>query len=220
MSTSTLSDSILSERQWQLAHAIAQQLVLDDADANELEKARAYLRAIAHEKDPGTRFLKYLETLATQGHRIGHSKKTKGYYVSMEQVCKQYLQADLANTEALQAIVGWAFRLMRYYKDGVPPEDLREIAAQTEVMEVQSERQAEIAELVAEEDFSVGQELEVSVTAIKGNKVTYEILGTIRLTQKEPKKAKSLSEGQTVKVAIDELKDDGKIKKVKLIDRS
>jgi ABC-type uncharacterized transport system ATPase subunit len=55
------------------------------------------------------------------------------------------------------------------------------------------------------------------VTAVKGNKVTYEILGTIRLTEKEPKKAQSLSEGQTIKVEILDLKEDGSIKKVKCV---
>lgn len=214
----TLTDHSLSDRQWQLAHAIAQQLILDDADANELGKAMAYLRAIADESDAGNRFIKYLETLATQGHRIGHSKRTKGYFTSMEGVCKQYLMGDLGNSAALLAIVGWAFRLMRYYKEGVPPETVREMAAATEVMEVQSERQAEIAEVLEEVDLSVGAELDATVATIRGNKVTYEILGTIRLTQKEPKKAGSLSEGQTVRVAIAELKDDGGLKKVKLVD--
>jgi uncharacterized membrane protein len=45
--------------------------------------------------------------------------------------------------------------------------------------------------------------------------VTYEILGTIRLTEKEPKKAQSFSEKQTVKVEILDLKEDGSPKKVK-----
>jgi len=61
----------------------------------------------------------------------------------------------------------------------------------------------------------VGQIVEAKVTAVKGNKVTYEILGTIRLTEKEPKKAQSLSEEQTVKVEILDIKEDGSPKKVK-----
>jgi hypothetical protein len=208
----------LSERQWQLADKIALQLVLDNADTNELGKVLAYLRAIATQPDAGERFFKYLQTLANQGYRIGHSKKTQGYYKTIEAVCSQYLQGDINNTSALLSILGWAFRLMRYYAEGVPPETLQDIAAQTEVTEVRSERQAEIAEIVAAEDFSIGQELEATVANIKGNKVTYELLGTIRLTQKEPKKAKSLTEGQTVRVEVAVLKEDGSIKKLSLID--
>jgi hypothetical protein len=45
--------------------------------------------------------------------------------------------------------------------------------------------------------------------------VTYEILGTIRLTEKEPKKAQSFSEDQVVKVEVLDLKEDGSPKKVK-----
>ncbi len=80
----------------------------------------------------------------------------------------------------------------------------------------ESARQAEIAEVVASQAFKIGQILEATVTNIKGNKVTYEILGTIKLTEKEPKKASSLSEGQNVQVEIVDLKEDGSIKKVKL----
>ena len=87
-----------------------------------------------------------------------------------------------------------------------------------EVTEGKPKRQKEIEEAIANVDISVGNQLDAIVTGIKGNKVTYEMLGTIRLTQKEPKKASSLSEGQTVRVEIIELKDDGTIKKVKLID--
>lgn len=218
MVTSTLTDYSLSERQWNLAHKVAIDLVLDDADTNELGKALSYLRAIQQEPDAGKQFLRYLETLAKQGYRIGHSKRTSGYFASMESVCKQHLQGDLENGARLLAIIGWSFRLMRYYKEGVPPETIRTIGDEIEVTEGQSERQAEIAEAIAEVDISVGSKLEAIVAGIKGNKVTYEMLGTIRLTQKEPKKASSLSEGQTVQVEIIELKDDGTIKKVKLID--
>jgi len=178
----------------------------------------AYLRAIADRSDAGEHFFKYLETLATQGHRIGHSKRTKEYFASMSEVCQRYLQGDVGNSAALMQIVGWSFRLMRYYEEGVPPEVLKDMAAEMEVVEVQSERQAEIAEVVAKQEFEVGQQLDAEIAAIKGNKVTYEMLGTIRLTQKEPKKAKLLSEGQSVQVEITELKDDGGIKKVQWLD--
>jgi nucleoid DNA-binding protein len=82
---------------------------------------------------------------------------------------------------------------------------------------MESVRQAEIAEVISAHDFAVAQILEATVTAVKGNKVTYEILGTLKLTEKEPKKAKSLSEGQKVKVEILDLKEDGSIKKIKCV---
>ncbi|MDZ8054688.1 MAG: hypothetical protein RMX68_024700 [Aulosira sp. ZfuVER01] len=82
---------------------------------------------------------------------------------------------------------------------------------------VESARQVEIAKVAQAQDFQVEQIIEAKVTKINGNKVTYEILGTIKLTEKEPKQASFLQEGQTVKVKIASFKDDGSIKSVKYL---
>lgn len=66
-------------------------------------------------------------------------------------------------------------------------------------------------------EFEIGQILDAKVTAIKGNKVTYEILGSVKLTEKEPEKFQSLSKGQTVKVEVIDLEQDGSINKVKCV---
>ena len=108
----------------------------------------------------------------------------------------------------LLQILGWATRLMQYYKQTGP---IGEIPEPT----IQSEREAEIQAVLASQQFSEGQELEAVVTAIKGKQVTYEILGTIQRTSKEPKQADKLSEGKTVKVKITTLGADGSPKHVK-----
>lgn len=198
----------LTEIQWQIAHAIAQTLVQDETDVNELGKAIAYLRAYSDRDNAGSRFFDYLKTLAKNGRHIGHSKRTSDYYDNIEMACSQYLKAYKDDVAAMLQILGWASRLMRYYANAG---SIGEITAP--VME--SARQAEIAEVISSHSFAIGQILEAMVTAVKGNRVTYEILGTIKLTEKEPKKAKSLSEGQKVKVEILDLKEDGSIKKVK-----
>jgi hypothetical protein len=198
----------LTKVQWDIAHAIAQTLVKEDTYVNELGKAIAYLRAYCDRPDAGTIFFDYLKTLAKNGRKIGHSKKTSGYYESLETACSQYLKAYRDDAAVMLQILGWASRLMRYYENAGP---IGEITAPV----VESARQAEIAEVISTHDFAVGQILEATVTAVKGNKVTYEILGTIKLTVREPKKADSLSKEQVVKVEILDLKEDGSIKKVK-----
>lgn len=198
----------LTELQWQIARAIAQTLVQADTDANELGKAIAYLRNYANQD--GTKLFDYLKKLVRNGRQIGHSKRTSDYYQTIDNTCNQYLKAYQDNPPVMLHILGWSYRLMRYYQNAGP---VGEISAPV----VESARQAEIAEVVSTHDFQVGQVLEATVTAIKGNKVTYMILGTIKLTEKEPKKAKSLSEGQTVKVEIVALKEDGSLKKVKCV---
>lgn len=200
----------LTELQWKMAHAIAQTLVQDDTDVNELGKAIAYLRAYSDRDNAGSRFFDYLKTLAKNGRHIGHSKRTSDYYDSIEKACSQYLTAYKDDVAAMLQILGWASRLMRYYANAGP---IGEITAPI----IESARQAEIAEVTQSQEFALNQILEAKVLKIKGNKVTYEILGVIKLTEKEPRKASSLVEKQTVKVKVTALQN-GSIKSVKCVD--
>ncbi|MBE9120861.1 TIGR03986 family CRISPR-associated RAMP protein [Tychonema sp. LEGE 07199] len=83
---------------------------------------------------------------------------------------------------------------------------------------VKSERQVEIAKAVQSKKFEIGQILEATVASINSNKVTYQMLEVLKLTEKEPKKAALLIEGQAVHVKITALKEDGNIKSVKCVD--
>lgn len=199
----------LTSTQWQVADAIARQLVLADADANELRKAIAYLRAYLDREEAGKKFFDYLNTLARNGNRIGHSQRTRSYLENIAQICQQYLENYKDNAPVMLQVLGWAARLMQYYKEAGPIGEIPQ-------PEIQSEREAEIQAASMAQSFQVGQKLDAVVVAIKGNKVTYEILGVIRLTEKEPKKASSLLDGQQVEVAVTGLREDGSLKNVKL----
>lgn len=210
-------DHGLTESQWDLVHKVATGLVIADTDANELQKAIAYLRSVTHHKDAVERFFKYLATLVSRGQQVAHSKRTQGYYRNLDKVCSKHLKGKVSEAEKLLEILSWAVRLMKYYKNvgpiGEEARDRPEPSASQE-----SERQREIREAAAAETFAVGQVIRATVTAIKGNKVTYLILGTIRLTQKEPKKATLLEQDQVVNVQITQLTDTGAPKKVKYVD--
>jgi len=210
MSNTELVTESLTENQWEIAHAIAQTLVKEQTDVNELGKAIAYLRNAVNQDraDANSRFFKYLKTLVGNGRQIGHSGKTTDYYRSIDKACSDCLKGFQGDASTLLQILGWASRLMRYYKEAGP---IGEVVTPV----VDSARQVEIAKAIGSHEFGVGQIVEAKVTAVKGNKVTYEILGTIRLTEKEPKKAQSFSEGQVVKVEVLDLKEDGSPKKVK-----
>ena len=210
MSNTELVTESLTDKQWEIAHAIAQTLVKEQTDVNELGKAIAYLRNAVNQDraDANSRFFKYLKTLVGNGRQIGHSGKTTDYYRSIDKACSDCLKGFQGDASTLLQILGWASRLMRYYKEAGP---IGEVVPPV----VESARQVEIAKAIGSHEFAVGQIVEALVTAVKGNKVTYEILGTIRLTEKEPKKAQSLSEEQTVKVEILDIKEDGSPKKVK-----
>jgi hypothetical protein len=210
MSNTELVTESLTEKQWKIAHAIAQTLVKDRTDVNEFGKAIAYLRNAVNlnRTDANSRFFKYLKTLVGNGRQIGHSGKTTDYYRSIDKACSDCLKGFQGDANTLLQILGWAYRLMRYYKEAGP---IGEVVAPV----LESARKVEIAKAIGIHEFAIGQIVEAKVTAVKGNKVTYEILGTIRLTEKEPKKAQLLSEGQVVKVEVLDIKEDGSIRKVK-----
>ena len=205
----------LTDKQWEIAHAIAQTLVQEHTDANEVSKAVAYLRTVIDQNDATSRFLTYLKTLVRDGKMIGHSKKTSEYYSSIETICSQYFKSNSDASTILQ-ILGWVSRLMKYYKNsGVP---IGEISAPVTTV-IESARQAEIARSSSSYNFTVGEIIEAIIAYKKVVEVTYEIILTKqKLSKKEHKKAEYLNEGQTVKVEILELKEDGSIKKIKLID--
>jgi len=205
----TLMDTELTDAQWPIADAIARQLVLDGVDVNELRKAIAYLRETVDRENAGRNFFDYLKTLVRHGNTIGHSKRTVDYYLSLDTICSQYLSSYQDDAPRILFLLGWAARLVKYYKEGVPTGELK-------VPEIKTERELEVQALAAENAFEVGQTLKATIVAIRGSKVTYELLGTIRLTIKEPKKARDFEEGQLITVEITQMRD-GSPRKVKSV---
>lgn len=203
-----LSTDELTDAQWQIADAIARQLVIEGTDVNELRKATTYLRDRQDNPGAGKKFFDYLKTLVRHGNVIGHSRRTLGYYQSLDAVCSQYLDSYQDDAARMLHILSWAARLVQYYDKGVPTGEI-------EKPTVQSEREAEIQAVTQANKFEAGQELPAKVISINRIKVTYEILNTIRLTSKEHKLAKCLTEGQEIAVRIEDLREDGSIKRVR-----
>ena len=201
----------LTPVQWDVADAIARTLVREGLKVNELQKSLAYLRTYCDREGAGTKFFDYLQVLSREGRRVGHSQETQRYYATLNQTCRQYLQGSVEDGRTMLLVLGWAARLVRYYSEGV-------LTGEITVPIVRSEREIAVQSIAAEAQFAVGQVLLVKVAGVKGNKVTYEIEGGLRLTQKEPKKAEVLSEGQEVRVEVVEMYEDGRIKKVRLLD--
>jgi hypothetical protein len=206
--------SDLTDNQWKTAHAIARQIVQNGANAGELKKAMAYLRTCADAPDGGTRFFKYLGNLVGGGDRIGHSKRTVEYYRGLNEACVKYLQPLQDSPQVMLEILGWAGRLIAYYQ-GSP---IAELANASMEIEIQSAKQAAVLKAAVVAGFTVGQVVVAKIENKDGNKVTYGLAGEIRLTQKEPKKAGSLTIGQSVQVEITELRETGVPKKLKLVE--
>nr|RNJ64968.1 MAG: hypothetical protein EDM05_33680 [Leptolyngbya sp. IPPAS B-1204] len=217
-----VSTELLTDTQWQLAHAIAQDLVKTETDVNELGKAIAYLRHTIDQNpsDAGSRFFKYLKTLVSNGKQIAHSGRTLDYYRNIDKACSQHLRQAEAEAETMLQILGWAARLMRYYRV-TPIGEISQSNSEVQIAPVVTERQAAIAELKNAQKFEQGQILEAKVDKkhSTGKKVTYIISG-IPFTEKEPKLFNIIPACGTVKVQIKSLKDDGSINHVKFVQPS
>jgi len=100
-------NTCLTSAEWDKAHRLAQSLVSEEADRNELGKALAYFRQSGDKAG----FLELLGDLPDSG--FIRSGKTKGYFNTIADACKEHL-ADL-NDERTLLVAGWAFRLFQWY---------------------------------------------------------------------------------------------------------
>lgn len=201
----------LTDQQWNIAHAIAKDLTEEETDVNELRKIISYLQFI-NTDNIGSSFFEYLKELTINGKKIGHSQKTIEYYRQIEITCKKYLKKDENNSLVMLTILGWASRLMQYYKVAPVGETVNNNLTISQPQK--SERQQKIEDVTKSRNFQVGDILNAKVVKKSGNKVTYEIEG-IPYQEKEPKNFKDIPENQTVKVIIKSLKEDGSINHIK-----
>lgn len=213
-------DQNLAEAQWDLVHKVAKELVLTETDVNELQKAIAYLRSVAHHEDAVERFFKYLSTLASrQGQQVAHSKRTQDYHRSLQITCHKYLEGRVLETARLLKILGWAARLMRYYQNAGPIGEETK-AFDESIPPAVSQRELEIANILESRTFEIGQILDAEVEKkhSKGNKVTYLVSGmSFPFTEKEAKSFAEIPESGSVKVQIKSLKENGSINHIKYV---
>lgn len=209
-------DENLTDEQWDIAHAIAKALVETNTDVNELKKVISYLRDFINRDNIGSDFFKYLKVLVKYGSQIAHSNQTPKYYLNLEITCKKYLENYKDNPLVMLTILGWAARLMQYYKVSPVGESVN---ANTRSKPVIPERKKKIEDLKKTHQFQEGNILEAKVIKkSQGNKVTYEIEG-IKYQEKEPKNFDLIPENKTVKVMIKSLKEDGSINHIKFYEK-
>ena len=97
----------LTPRELQIADALAREMA-PNVDANEVGKVLAFWRRW---RDPQKVFT-LLKRLPRSG--LVRTGRTRGYYKNMDRAFRRHLRD--VRPEAFGAILGWAFRLMRYYQ--------------------------------------------------------------------------------------------------------
>jgi len=132
MSNTELVTESLTENQWEIAHALAKNLADEqmkvnqeigkdsDGIATEFKKIVTYLYANVHRSDASSFFFKYLNFLVGYGKEVGHSNQTHRYYRAIKNACNQYLDETEMNPSIMLQILGWAVRLIGYYKQETP----------------------------------------------------------------------------------------------------
>ncbi|HJQ31668.1 MAG TPA: hypothetical protein VJ866_05810 [Pyrinomonadaceae bacterium] len=124
--------SPLQQASWELADAVALELVGRETDVNEVQKVVTHVRVQA-ERDAGRvgqDFFALLEAMVNDGRYLVRSGRTLDYYRDLRDVCGRHLRGFRSTTPEsgweLVGILGWAARLMRYYRS---PEGKAELAA-------------------------------------------------------------------------------------------
>ncbi len=95
---------------FQTAELLAADLAGARVDHNEAQKALAYLRS---KRDPKA-FFDYLQAIVTNGQAVIRSRQTLDYYRNLQRACQHHLRG--MEYEDLIQTLGWAIRLMRYYR--------------------------------------------------------------------------------------------------------
>jgi cold shock CspA family protein len=102
----------MREQDFEIAEAMAQAWVRQNTDPNEVAKSLRYLTEHPH----GPRFFSYLHTVVEEGRAVVRSGRSLDYYRQIEQVCREHLAPYREDPKKMAQVLGWAVRLMRYYK--------------------------------------------------------------------------------------------------------
>lgn len=100
------------EKSQQVAEALARDLQKHSTDPNEVASVLATLR----DEPDGERFFRFLDTVIEHGDAVVRSRRTLDYYRSIRDVCRKHLSPYQNDPKTMAQILGWAVRLMRYYR--------------------------------------------------------------------------------------------------------
>jgi hypothetical protein len=203
------------DRSMILARALAQR----DIDPNEVAKSFTHLRALyerAGDDKPAqsealAQWWRWLATVAGPGARaVVRSGKTQGYYRAIEDVCRLHLRG--LEPEPLVQALGWAVRLMRYYRNapgaldrpspfgGAPaPAPLPATRAQPPKPEPAPPK---VQELPTVGQVFTGQVLQVDETAVVVEVPGFDAEHAIGVIKAETLAGRRYREGNTARVEV------------------
>jgi len=105
-------DCSAEQRYQNVSDVMAQALVSRKVDPNEVSSALATLRGL----EDGRQFFRFLDTVVREGRAVVRSGQTLDYYRQILDVCREHLTPYQDKPKEMVYILGWAVRLMRYYR--------------------------------------------------------------------------------------------------------
>ncbi len=97
--------------QFQTAELLAADLAGAQVDHNEAQKVLAYVRSQRNSKA----LFDYLQAVVSNGRAVIRSNQTLDYYRNLQSACLRHLRG--MDYDDLIQTLGWAIRLMRYYRE-------------------------------------------------------------------------------------------------------
>ena len=104
----------MNEKQWEIAHDIAFDLVDWGTDPNELGKVIAFIRRHRGESEAKSRLMSLVQRLANTQNALIRSRQTQRFYRNIQEACQTHLH-DINDMGEILTVLGWSLRLMRYY---------------------------------------------------------------------------------------------------------
>ena len=206
----------MEQRQWDIAHDLAFDLVDWGTDPNEFGKVIAFLRQKKDDTAAKNRLMSLVQRLASSQNALIRSRQTQRFYRNIQEAIEKHLY-EINDTNDILLILSWSLRLMRYYKE--EPKRAVEEQRPQQPQEKQPEQKPKIKPLPLPEEkvkpkYTIGNKLKAKVLKKAGIKVTVEL-------QTDDKEVLSFevgwfpkNVGDEVNVKVTSVDDDGNIKKV------
>jgi hypothetical protein len=176
-------------------HRLASELVASNIDHNEVSKSLSYLRS---KRDP-KQFFRYLRTINKNISTVIRSDQTPSYYHKLLEVCERHLQ--YMDYEEMSQTLGWAIRLMRYYKI-VPVPEMKQ-ALNTAISAAVRDEPKPKKRIPQDGEIFTGEILELGEDALSirvYNHDPEQVVGILRTEHIKGGKTSNYKEGDRVRV--------------------
>lgn len=166
----------MEQRQWNIAHNLAFDLVDRGTDPNELGKVITFLRQRKDDTAAKNRLMSLVQRLASSQNALIRSRQTQRFYRNIQEAIQKHLY-DIENTSELLHILSWSLRLIRFYRVELKraAEEQRPKHAQQQKPKQPSMKSAFLEPETEKQKIKVGDRVNVTILKKYGFKVAVQL---------------------------------------------